>query len=333
MLSGLHRGAVLQLGSDAIALGASHEADVILADSGIADIHLKVIAHGSGHQLWPEDGTVVAEDGEALHGAVEIERGKRYRIGEVWIGFFETGDPWDETLPVITPRAAAPQATVEEAPAPPRRRLKDVLRERWQALRSSKAKMAGAIALLLSMVLALIWLTTVIYLNAEAAKKRLEKQEQAMSRNKGNGDGGTEVFGAGPKGDDTSLGDREKLAAELRKMLHERELLDRLEIVFGDEVWDIRGSLDNEEQGRLERTLAKFNQAHHPPFGLRASVVPVRDMLPFKVVQVTTGKYASIVTDSGRRLFVGDVLDGYKLVSVDKTKVVFTGKLRIEFAW
>ena len=47
----------------------------------------------------------------------------------------------------------------------------------------------------------------------------------------------------------------------------------------------------------------------------------------------TTGKYANIVTDGGKRMFVGDVVDGYKLVSVDKSKLVFTGKLRIEFAW
>jgi type III secretion protein D len=322
MLSGLHRGAVLELGNDAIALGASHMADVILADPGVADLHLRVVKNGDVYQLCPVDGEVVAEDGRILDEPADIVRGTRFRVGEIWIGFFDADDPWDQVLPSLVP---AYHAMPEPEPEAPKTR-KEQIAEWWRDLRASKVKMAGAAAMLLALVLAIAWIVAAVYLRSGTNARMTAKEGEK-------GKDGVQVFGMGPNGNDRAAGTREKLEAELRRMLAERELLDRIDIVYGDDVWDIRGSLDTEEQGRLERTLAKFNKAYQPPFGLRASVVPVKDMLPFKVTQVTTGKYANIVTDGGKRMFVGDVVDGYKLVSVDKTKLVFVGKLRIEFAW
>jgi hypothetical protein len=300
---------------------------------------------------------VIAESGEILQHPVEIVPGSRYRIGEIWIGFFDADDAWVDILPAaVAPFVSAPlpepdagpvAAFAPEPDAPP---MPEILheperehehesvpappppkdwRERiaywWKALRDSRSRMAGACVIVLAAVLLLVWVGLLIssaFAGPKVHYQRVAIGDEAAAE-------ATRVA-ADDKGRPKS---REKLAEALKRMLAERELLDRLDMNFDDDVWELRGSLDVDEQGRLERTLAAFNRTYQPPFGIRASVVPVRDMLPFKIVQVTTGKYGSVVTDSGQRLFVGDVLEGYKLVAIDRNKLVFTGKMRIEFAW
>jgi len=55
--------------------------------------------------------------------------------------------------------------------------------------------------------------------------------------------------------------------------------------------------------------------------------------LPFKILQIVGGPNGHVVLDQGRRLFVGDEVEGLRLVLIDNTKVVFDGVQRFEVRW
>ena len=125
----------------------------------------------------------------------------------------------------------------------------------------------------------------------------------------------------------------DELARQLSRYLADRDLLDKVEIETSVERWEIRGSLDAEDSARLERVLRSFEQRYEPVAPISASVVPVAELLPFRVVQVAGGKAPNVVLEDGKRMYVGDTVEGYRLMSVDSKKLVFAGKRRIEVAW
>jgi len=55
--------------------------------------------------------------------------------------------------------------------------------------------------------------------------------------------------------------------------------------------------------------------------------------LPFKILQIVGGPNGHVVLDQGSRLFVGDEVEGLRLVLIDNTKVVFDGLQRFEVRW
>ena len=64
------------------------------------------------------------------------------------------------------------------------------------------------------------------------------------------------------------------------------------------------------------------------------SRVRVRDgRLPFKILQIVGGPNGHVVLEEGTRLFVGDEVDGLRLVLIDNSKVVFDGEQRYEVGW
>jgi type III secretion protein D len=123
---------------------------------------------------------------------------------------------------------------------------------------------------------------------------------------------------------------------ELRRLFKARlqaaELLRALEVELTDSHWVLRGDLGPEEDARLERLVAAFFAQHRPNVTFEATIVPSVELLPFRIAQISAGRLAHVVTADGKRLFVGDQLKGYTLARVEPTKVVFTGKRRIEVA-
>lgn len=64
------------------------------------------------------------------------------------------------------------------------------------------------------------------------------------------------------------------------------------------------------------------------------SRVRVRDgTLPFRIVQIVGGPNGHVVLEEGSRLFVGDEVEGLRLVLIDNGKVVFDGAQRYEVRW
>ena len=120
---------------------------------------------------------------------------------------------------------------------------------------------------------------------------------------------------------------------QLLKMLGERELSQRVsvQVINGQVVLDGEGL--QEEVELVARMLNRFAERFDTSVPL-LSRVRVRDgALPFKILQIIGGANGHVVLEDGERVFVGDEVDGLRLVLIDNNKVVFDGAQRYEVRW
>ncbi len=83
----------------------------------------------------------------------------------------------------------------------------------------------------------------------------------------------------------------------------------------------------------VSRMLSRFGELFDSAVPV-ISRVRVRDgALPFEIVQIVGGPNGHVVLDEGSRVFVGDEVDGLRLVQIDNSKVVFDGAQRYEVRW
>jgi type III secretion protein D len=295
VLSGLHRGAVMDLDGEmeSLSIGASAQADVPMADAGIAALHCRLVLRGTRWFIEPLEGRVQDEGGRPLEVAAAIMPGASYRLSDVWIAF-DVADEAVAQAPV--PRAqAAGDGQLGAADA------------RYPRLRTS---LAGGVLALALVPLASWWVSS--------AWGRAEQRPQGAR------------VAAEPASETRTALPASTLAEEFTRGLAERDLADKLDLSLSAERWDIRGSLDAEEQLRFERLLVRLMEERKPEFPINVTLMTPAELLPFKVIEVIGGKSAGIVTDAGERIAVGETVQGYRLHAVEGSKAVFTGKRRIE---
>jgi type III secretion protein D len=124
----------------------------------------------------------------------------------------------------------------------------------------------------------------------------------------------------------------EDVSRKLHKMLTERELKN-ITIAKQPHQVILNGALKKEEKARLERMLTRFHQRFSTSVTIDNQVYLTSTQLPFEITQITSGSMASVVTGQGKRLFIGDELNGIRLVSVDRNKIIFKGKRSYEVTW
>lgn len=296
ILTGLHRGAVMDVDEDGegLTLGASPDADVdvLIADPGIAKVHCRLAMQAGRLHIEPVEGKVFDGSGDAVAAATPIERGHKFRLADVWIGFFDPTDPWDDAAP------AAPS----QAPRYPRAKVPII-----------------AAALMAAVAVPAVWLVSVAWGRVTSPPSPSAASAVASMQ------------GGAPAEPRRPLSPA-KLAEEFTRSLAERELKERLELRLQPDLWEIRGSLDADEQQRFERLLMRFTETRKPSFPIKVTLLSPAELLPFKVVEAISGKSGSVVTDDGERLQVGDTHRGWRLSAVEPGKVVFIGKQRVEIA-
>jgi type III secretion protein D len=125
----------------------------------------------------------------------------------------------------------------------------------------------------------------------------------------------------------------EDLRKAFRKRLADAELLKRFDLQLQNEYWSMQAALDDEETARFERILTAFMKQHNINFPVNAKVGSSEAMLPFKIRQVISGSNASVVTQDGDRLYVGEEYRGVRLVAIQGNQLTFAGKRKIEVKW
>jgi type III secretion protein D len=125
----------------------------------------------------------------------------------------------------------------------------------------------------------------------------------------------------------------QQLREAFRNRLAEVDLLKRINLDLRDNEWTMQASLDADEAARFDRILKAFVQAHNIKFPVHARVGSAEVMLPFRVREVITGANAGIVTQDGRRLYVGDEYRGLRLVAVEGSHLQFDGERKIKVQW
>lgn len=334
ILSGLHRGAILPLDEEMLSIGAGEDADVVLVDSGVEERHARLSMSESGWVIVSNGGNIFSADGTPLLEESEFACGGFVRIGPVWICISEDGDPWPQppadsispvvpepmldaplTTPLTTPLAAQEEGgTVSEQPPPNRKKMRRA-------------------ALMPALVLAVTTAAAAYAFTSKPAQQPVFNEATSAQLNSDKHTGRTSALDAGAAKQKPLALTQEGLQKAFRKRLADAELINRFDLKLEDQLWEMRANLDDDEAARFERVLKTFMDENRIVFPVHARIVPAEGMLPFKISQVMSGTNAGIVTADGRRMYIGDELNGIRLLAVAGNRVKFLGKRKIEIVW
>lgn len=119
---------------------------------------------------------------------------------------------------------------------------------------------------------------------------------------------------------------------QLGTMLSDRLLTD-VSVEETAEGLVLNGDLKEESLLVYQRMLQRFKDRYESPVTVFDNVASTRSALPFVVVQIMTGPHAHLVTADGRRIYVGDEVDGLRLTRIDNQRLQFDGNRHIEVNW
>ncbi|MGO4321809.1 FHA domain-containing protein [Pseudomonas sp. KB_12] len=130
-----------------------------------------------------------------------------------------------------------------------------------------------------------------------------------------------------------ALDNVEAVRLELDRMLQERDLGAGVRVESQDDRLVLEGELPRQRLAMVERLIERFHDRYETPIGITANVKERLTKLPFQIAQIVGGKHGHVVTADGRRLFLGDQIDGLRLTAIDSGKVTFEGDQRYEVTW
>ncbi len=297
VLSGVSRGASLPLIGQRWQIGRSELADLVLLDADIFPEHCQIEQHESMWCLHHLQGTASDETGQLLADGARFEANSFFCVAGVWLTVAHAETGWDSalTMTFIQPSPAA-QAPVS------------------QVIKTPKRKKA------LHFFLGFISAVTIAATSTWAA---LYPSPDTHSQSRL----------TAPADQRQSLPNHHQVIHTLQAMIEARELDGVLTLKPIAQKVVIQGSLTHEQQQKLERMLARFQQQYHTTLNIVNNTSSVEQTLPFDIVQITSGPMASVITTQGQRLFVGDEIQGLRLVSIDSGKVIFKGQREFEISW
>ncbi|MCM2362723.1 FHA domain-containing protein [Pseudomonas sp. SR18] len=298
VLDGLHQGAALPLFGDEWSIGAHSDADLVLNDSGIAEQHARLRFIDSNWSVQAEAGLLRGADGQVLAQIARLEVGVPFLVGTVRLCVALADHPW--------PQAPAPAPAA--VPTSSRPSVDPVRTLTLSSISHSQQKR------LLSLVLVV---TIIIMAVGMASTGEREAQASLMP----------------PEVKKSELGSPFEVCQQLLKMLNERELDHRVSLQVINGQVALNGDVSQEDVDLVARMLSRFGEQFDSDVPV-ISRVRVRDSAPpFRIVQIVGGPNGHVVLEDGGRLFVGDELDGLRLVLIDNSKVIFDGAQRYEVRW
>lgn len=306
VLTGLHRGAALPLSGGQWRIGSSAEAELALYDPGIEAEHCLLERQDESWSLSSRQGQLSDSEGHRVSQIVPLQPDTVFALGGVWLTLVSANSEWpaddSETMPFETPEALddpAMRTESAEVVAAPEDRSSVAKRSRsWSGL------------LILGAGLALSAVTVGWVLSGEAAieqqpGKQASKPVPSLREGKEN----------------------------LLRMIKDRELHDRLTLTEESGSLVLQGRLKKAERALVERMLAHFDRQYAGALKVIDRTTPLISALPFVIAQINGGHSAHIVTASGRRIFVGDEIDGLRLIALDDKRIEFGGAQQIEVTW
>ena len=298
VLDGLHQGAALPLFGDEWSIGAHADADLVLNDSGIAEQHARLRFIDSNWSVQAEAGLLRSADGQVLAQIARLEVSVPFLVGTVRLCVALADHPW--------PQAPAPAPAA--VPTSSRSSVDPVRTLTLSSISHSQQKR------LLSLVLVV---TIIIMAVGMASTGEREAQASLMP----------------PEVKKNELGSPFEVRQQLLKMLNERELDHRVSLQVINGQVALNGDVSQEDVDLVARMLSRFGEQFDSDVPV-ISRVRVRDSAPpFRIVQIVGGPNGHVVLEDGGRLFVGDELDGLRLVLIDNSKVIFDGAQRYEVRW
>ncbi len=293
VLDGLRQGAALPLFGEQWSIGAHADADLVLSDPGVVEQHARLRFIDANWSVQAEAGLLFGADGQALAQIASLAPNVPFLIGNVRLCVTLADQPW--------PRPAAPASVSPSAPGASSPTLK------LSSIPLSQQKRLLSVVLVMAVIIVVVGM---------ASTGEHEAQASLM-----------------PPASKHELASPFEVRQKLLKMLGERELSHRIDLqVINDQVV-LNGEVSQDEVELVARMLSRFGEQFDSAVPV-LSRVRVRDsVLPFKIVQIVGGPNGHVVLEEGSRLFLGDQVDGLRLVLIDNSKVVFDGEQRYEVRW
>lgn len=348
ILSGLHRGATLPLDDHPHVIGAGDEDDVVLVDPGVEAQHATLSPTESGWLLSSTNGSICDAESNEAQSLIDLLPGGFARVGKVWISVADQDAHWDNPppepadLPLFdaadpdgdlvgdatdaTDAVHAARTVAGEAPLDESGMLAPQEQGKHAARRSRRRRMFSV-----PFMLAAALSAAAAYAMTSGPDEPAQKEVDIYGDIRRTSSSASHQH-AGKTARAAEL-TPEELRAAFRKRLSDAYLLKRFDLDLRDASWSMRGALDDEEARRFERILAGFMREHNITFPVHAKVGNGEMMLPFKISQVIYGEDASIVTQNGDRVYVGEVYRGVRVVAIKDSQLVFAGKRKIEVSW
>ena len=296
VLDGSRQGAALPLFGGQWSIGAHPDADLSLYDEGIAERHVLLRCIEQHWSVQAQEGLVRASDGQLLAQIADLALGVPLALGNVRLCVTLADQPWPQA-PAAMPIAPAARSVNEAAPA-----------LMLSSISGAQQKRLISLVLVCAVIIVAVGMASTGEHEAQASLMPVEPQKP-------------------------NLGSPLEVRQQLLKMLGERELDHRvgLQVINGQIA--LNGDVSQEEVELVARMLSRFAEQFDTAVPV-ISRVRVRDnILPFKILQIVGGPSGHVVLEHGDRLFVGDEVDGLRLVLIDNSKVVFDGAQRYEVRW
>ena len=309
VLTGLHRGAALPLSGGQWRIGSSADAELALYDPGIQAEHCLLERQDETWSLSGCQGQLSDSEGHRVSQIVPLQPDTLFALGGVWLTLVSANSEWPaesdedgtrvETTTEEAPDEPEPQAQTVEFIADPEDRSSVASRSRtWPGLLFLGAGLTLAIA-------TASWIMSGEAAMEEQAAKPLSKPAPSLQEGK----------------------------ETLLRMIKDRELHDRLSLTEERGTLVLQGSLKKTDRALVERMLAHFNRQYDGALKVIDRTTPLISALPFIIAQINGGNPAHIVTANGRRVFVGDEVEGLRLVALDDKRIKFQGAQQIEVTW
>ena len=294
VLDGQRQGAALPLFGEQWSIGAQADADLVLNDPGVAEQHALLRFFEANWSVQAQAELLYGAAGQAMAQIPNLALNVPFLVGSVRLCVTLADQPWPEPV--------APAAAAVPSPDEPVQAL------RLSAIAPSQQKRLISLVLVMAIIIAVVGMVSTGEHEAQASLMPAVAGKQELA---------------------SPIDVRQQLV----KMLGERELNPRigLQVINGQVV--LSGDVSQEDVELVSRMLSRFGEQFDSAVPV-ISRVRVRDeALPFRIVQIVGGPNGHVVLEEGSRLFLGDQIDGLRLVLIDNSKVVFDGAQRYEVLW
>lgn len=294
VLDGLHQGAALPLFGQQWSIGAHAEADLVLSDPGIAERHAHLRLLDSNWSVQSEAGLLRDAMGQLSAQIASLAPNVTFSVGTVRLCVSLAEESW--------PQAPVHSAVTVLQSSEPARTIK------LSSIPPSQQKRLISLVLAVTVIFLIVGMASTGEPEAQASLKPPVVQKQEL---------------ASPF----------EVRQQLLKMLNERELNQRVSLQVINGQVTLGGDVSPDDVELVARMLSRFGEQFDSSVPVISRVRVSDGVLPFKILQIVGGPNGHVVLEEGSRLFVGDEVDGLRLVLIDNSKVVFEGAQRYEVRW
>ncbi len=299
VLNGLHQGAALPLVGNQWFIGADDALDLALHDAGVEPMHCQLQREGEHWRLDAVDGKALDSEGHPFN---ELHPNTQFALGSVWVSLAHANEPWpDLPIAIVSSEGTKPRG---EKLSP--------------ALNGVRGRLIGRCACItLGILLGVVgsaWSLSTTLLSSEQGQVESVKAPPARIQ------------------DSRSSIDLQAAARMLKTMLSER-MLNTVSLEHTADGLALIGTLKDDSMLVYERMLQRFNRDHRMDFELEDRVSHGNAGLPFAITQIIGGSNGHLVMANGRRMYIGDRIDGIRLVQIEDGRIHFDGERRMDVAW